>query len=473
MDRESRTFFRRAVGAVVAVIALVAVAAPAAIAQGPTDIHSSGPLSDIWIGENLECQVAHTGDASYEFFPSSSTTGNCGTFLSVDSAAAGPQLYGGSAAASNPFTLANQPTVSGAGTARSPYSVTTVENAGDTGLQVTEVDSYVVGNEYYRSAVTITNNSGAPATGKLYHAADCYLQGSDVGFGHADSTRRSVACTQNANNSPPALIEEFAPLTSGANYVEAGYSTVWSDVRNQGELPNTCDCTTDEDNGAGINWDYALAPGQSQTFSMLSNFSGSGVFVNSAPPPPTLGRSGNITPSGLVFAKLGGRFVQLTQALQLPMGTEIDALRGSVQMVVATGKKGKHYTGTFGGAVFKGSQARSGKDKGMTTLSIIEGAYKGAPGYAECKAKHAADNPIATTAVSSRILQTLRARATGRFRTRGRFAAGTVRGTSWNTIDRCGATGIQVITHSVLVTDFVKHRTVLVRAGHRYLAKAP
>ena len=59
---------------------------------------------DAWmIGDNLECQVAHTGDASYEFFPSTNATGNCGTFLSVDNPA-GPQLYGGSSAASNSFT---------------------------------------------------------------------------------------------------------------------------------------------------------------------------------------------------------------------------------------------------------------------------------------------------------------------------------------------------------------------------------
>ncbi len=154
---------------------------------------------------------------------------------------------------------------------------------------------------------------------------------------------------------------------------------------------------------------------------------------------------------------------------QFPTGTEIDALHGSLELFTASGKKHKTYSGTFGGAIFKVTQARRGPDKGLTTLAIVEGAYKGAPTFASCK-KAAADDPLANAAVSSRILQTLRARASGRFRTRGRFAAGTVRGTQWKTIDRCNATGIQVISHSVLVTDFVKHITVLVRAGHKYIA---
>jgi hypothetical protein len=193
------------------------------------------------------------------------------------------------------------------------------------------------------------------------------------------------------------------------------------------------------------------------------------------PPPkaPTPGKSFNASVvNGLVLVKVNGQWVPLTELRQFTEGTEIDALHGTLSLFAATGKKHKMYSGQFGGAIFKVTQSKSGSDKGLSTLAIVEGAYKGAPTFASCKNKGAADEPSASVAVSSRILQTLRSRATGRFRTRGRYAAGTVRGTRWNTIDRCGETGIQVLTHSVLVTDFVKHITVLVRAGHRYIAKA-
>jgi hypothetical protein len=140
-------------------------------------------------------------------------------------------------------------------------------------------------------------------------------------------------------------------------------------------------------------------------------------------------------------------------------------------LVAATGKKGQNYTGTFSGAVFKITQAAGGGNKGLTTLTLIEGAFPGAPSLAACTAK--ATRAAAHSALSSRILQTLHARATGRFRTRGRYAAGTVRGTAWTTVDRCDGTLISVQLHAVLVQDLVKHITKLISQGHSYLAKAP
>jgi hypothetical protein len=171
-----------------------------------------------------------------------------------------------------------------------------------------------------------------------------------------------------------------------------------------------------------------------------------------------------------VLIKINGKFVPLTGAEQIPSGAQIDARHGSLELITSTGRKGKTQHGTFGGAIFKLIQQRSGRDKGLVTLSLVEGAFKGAPTYASCRAGRATD-PAGHAALSSRVLQSLRSRASGRFRTRGRYAAGTVRGTAWTTTDRCDGTLIAVQLHSVLVTDLVKHITVLVRAGHHYLAR--
>jgi hypothetical protein len=71
------------------------------------------------------------------------------------------------------------------------------------------------------------------------------------------------------------------------------------------------------------------------------------------------------------------------------------------------------------------------------------------------------------------VLQTLHARDNhGRFRTRGRYSAATVRGTVWDTTDRCDGTLTAVHRGVVMVTDFVRHVTVLVDAPDRYLARA-
>jgi hypothetical protein len=186
-----------------------------------------------------------------------------------------------------------------------------------------------------------------------------------------------------------------------------------------------------------------------------------------AAPPPVLGRSENAKPlTGHVFALINGHEVPLTQTQHLPSGTVLDTRAGSLELITAALHGHKPQTGVFSGAIFKVTNATNG----LTTLSLLEGAFKGAPTYASCPAHGAAH---AHAALSSRILQTLRSRASGRFRTRGRYAAGTVRGTQWTTTDRCDGTLIAVQLHSVLVTDLVKHITVLVKAGHHYLARAP
>ncbi len=582
-------------------VLLAAIAAPRASAQGPVDIQSSGPLTNIWIGENLTCQVAHTGDTSYEFFSPGSITGSCGTSVAVN--APNGDVFGFRDSGWNPVS---QSAVAGSGTSQSPYQVTTVVQANDANgapeLQLTETDSYVVGNEYYRTDMTLRNVSSSALTNlRLYHAADCYLQGSDAGYGFLDPSAGSVACTQNPNDTPPALIEQFAPLTPGSHFVEGVYSQVFSDVSSQADLPGTCDCTTQEDNGMGLNWDItSLGASQSSgTYSMISGFSASGVtnflmgppaalttsapsvgatgagfsgsanphglattalfqygldpkytgggavvYTNSTPAqsvgsdsashavsasvsglgpntvyhvrlvatnsagttlgpdvtfttghgptpgPPTLGRTFNLQPvSGVVLIKVHGVFIPLTEATQIPKNTVINALHGGLSVTSAVpggshpahdaaakgkGKKGKStktQKGTFSGAIFKISQATGGAAKGLTTLTLVESAFKGAPTYATCKAKKAAD--LVASAAASKTLQLLHASAKGKFSTRGRFSAATVRGTKWTIADRCDGTLTHDITDSVAVTDFVRRKSIILHAGQSYLAKKP
>jgi hypothetical protein len=59
----------------------------------------------------------------------------------------------------------------------------------------------------------------------------------------------------------------------------------------------------------------------------------------------------------------------------------------------------------------------------------------------------------------------------GRFRTRGRYGAATVRGTRWLTVDRCDGTLFRVAQGVVQVNDVPRRRQVTVRAGGSYLAR--
>jgi hypothetical protein len=229
--------------------------------------------------------------------------------------------------------------------------------------------------------------------------------------------------------------------------------------------------------------------------------------VHVKPPPPVLGKSVDVAPvSGTVFVRLprgrssaaagrgrsaaaaGGRrataaavskgpgFVPLTAARQLPSGSEIDARAGSLTLTAASTRRGTVQTGVFGGAVIQAQQAGKSVGKGLTTLTLLEGAFRGAPSYSVCgtrAAGHRLGRSAAAAKLSPRVLQTLRAHVHGHFRSKGRYSAATVRGTVWDTTDRCDGTLTVVHQGTVDVDDFARHKTVVVHAGHRYLAAAP
>jgi hypothetical protein len=202
---------------------------------------------------------------------------------------------------------------------------------------------------------------------------------------------------------------------------------------------------------------------------------------NGAPGPPIAGKSFNVSATGLVLIKLHGVFVPLTELRQIPNGTIINALHGTLTLVTAGGtqhatlstdakhkkkaKKVKTQSGKFGGAVFKVTQTRAG----LTTVSLVSNAFKGAPSFASCKAKK---GQAVTAALSKKTLQLLRGSAHGKFRTKGKYAAATVRGTIWTTADRCDGTLVHAIKDTVTVNDLVRHKTIILHAGHSYLAKA-
>ena len=242
----------------------------------------ANPLSNVSVGNDLSCQVKHTGDTSLEFYPPSVTPGDCGTFIAAGGAVFGPNfaqhdgtatssVTGGSYAA---FTPVSQTGKTGAGTSANPFKVVTRATAGSLG--VSQTDSYVSGQESFRTDITITNNGNAPVTITVYRAGDCYLQNSDSGFGFVGGNG-AVGCSENANNSPAGRIEEWVPITGGNNFLEDGYSQVWAAIAKQGPFPNQCvHCTDKIDNGAGISWTVTINPGQSVTLSHFTTFSPTG-----------------------------------------------------------------------------------------------------------------------------------------------------------------------------------------------------
>lgn len=272
---------------------------PAELATVFQTIASAGPLNQIFLGVDVASQIAHTGDGSYEVYPSDTTPGDYGTFLVVGGTLYAPDFadHGGSATASigayTIFTPISQSGVGGAGTSADPFTVTTVVGVGATGLTITQVDSYVIGQESYRTDVSIANGGGTAVSALLYRAMDCYLGGSDSGYGLVNGT--SVGCSATPNNSPPDRIEQLVPLTGGNDYYQAGYDEVWAAIGTHAPFNNTCLCTEQIDNGAGISWNLDIPAGGTVTRSNLTVFSPLGsqaLFVTKTADAPSVAAGG-------------------------------------------------------------------------------------------------------------------------------------------------------------------------------------
>jgi uncharacterized repeat protein (TIGR01451 family) len=264
---------RLTLGLLLVALACAAFASPA-LAGNITN--ASGPLTRINISTDLNCQVYHTGDQAGEFYPTDDP-GDCATLITSGGTLYGPSGIAAGAAANprTPYTQVSQSATTGTGTAANPYKIVTIVNAGTSGLRLEETDSYVAGDEAYRTDVKIVNTTNAVKTGILYRAGDCFLQDSDEGFGRVDGS--AISCVgddaSQAGDQPGSRIEQFLPITGGSAYYEAGFSQVWAKIGTQAAFPNTCRCTEFIDNGAGLSWAYSVAPNSSTTISNYITFS--------------------------------------------------------------------------------------------------------------------------------------------------------------------------------------------------------
>ena len=165
----------------------------------------------------------------------------------------------------------------------------------------------------------------------------------------------------------------------------------------------------------------------------------------------------------------GLTFVPLEEARQVPVGSFLDTKRGTVQLVSATGSGAKTQSGRFSAGLFQTLQSRKRSAKGLTELRLKGSSFN------RCRARgaDAAAGGANAAQLSRRTIRRLRSSATGRFRTRGRHSAATIRGTVWITADRCDGTLTQVKRGKVAVRDLRRKRTITLTAGKSYLARAP
>jgi hypothetical protein len=158
---------------------------------------------------------------------------------------------------------------------------------------------------------------------------------------------------------------------------------------------------------------------------------------------------------GRVRAKLPGKkkFKRIVDPTVLPVGTQIDARKGQVDVTIETSLGDQ--TATFYDGVFKIQQTST---VDLATMKLSGKQLRGCPSGRQ-----------ATT--SRRRTRRLWGRGRGSFRTRGRYSSATVSGTWWLTQDRCDRTITKVREGVVSVRDPARKTTTLVEAGEKLVVK--
>jgi hypothetical protein len=120
----------------------------------------------------------------------------------------------------------------------------------------------------------------------------------------------------------------------------------------------------------------------------------------------------------------------------------------------------------FYGGRFDVAEIGGGGEKPIVVLRLVGGKFKDKCGTAARM----------TAGLSAQAKKTpvrrLWGKGKGRFRTRGRYASGIVRGTNWLTTDFCDGTEIRVVAGIVRVYDLVAKKWVVLKAGESYFAKS-
>jgi hypothetical protein len=193
--------------------------------------------------------------------------------------------------------------------------------------------------------------------------------------------------------------------------------------------------------------------------------------------PPAAGTSAVVKDvRGEVFVKLPSRrpkqaaeFVPLKGVASLPMGTTVDARKGSLVMVAAANsrpvadRRRRTQEARLRAGIFRIRQARARRVSSRPLAADV--VLASAPGAERACAGSTRARPL------DRPVRSVSVRAKGNFRAVGGASVSTARNGTWITTDRCDGTLTEVGRGTVTVRDPLRHRTYKVRKGRGLLIR--
>ena len=298
---------------VAAAVAVVGLGASAAIAGADGSVTLPGAPLEVSVGSLGECQSSYP-NVGTNFYPPSSTVGDCGFFLAFPtsgseqpnslkgtvfgfSGTAGPGVPSDGEGAE--YTFIEQGAATGSGTSADPYKEITkykVSAGGKDYAVITDTTTYVNGEPQFTSTYTVENTTGkggtnAPPAPLYFHAivaGDLFVADDDHGTGVFLGGPPKFIGGQNPHTgtlggfieATPAWTNYQEGYWNGPDVFETEFAEdhgIWNAVRTAAGASTVFNDTIDPsliDNGAGVSWDEhltsGLKAGESASYSIVN-----------------------------------------------------------------------------------------------------------------------------------------------------------------------------------------------------------
>lgn len=249
--------------------------------------------------------------------------------------------------------------------------------------------------------------------------------------------------------------------TEGADYVSASGQLTWA----PGDTSENIDVLIDGGVSPEPNETFTIELSSAVNATITRGVITVTILNDDVPPPPEPGEV-NVLPVGggdqCVAVQGGGGCRALDAGTQIPVD---DVLyinpRTSRVTIESTAGAAQFYGGKFDVKEIDG-----GGRKPILVMRMVGGNFK-----QKCGTGARTTAGLETQAKKTPVRR-LWGKGKGRFRTRGRYSSGTVRGTNWLTTDYCDGTNTRVVAGIVQVYDLVRKTFIVLKAGEQYFANA-
>lgn len=238
-----------------------------------------------------------------------------------------------------------------------------------------------------------------------------------------------------------------------------------------GETSKSIDILIDGGNGPETDESFTVELSDPVNATIEKGVATVSILNDDVPPPPDPGEVNVIPTDGggqciALLTEPGCRPLEYGEQLPIDEIKYINPRSSKVTLRSIAGI-GTFYGGRFSvteiGDAADARTASAAAAKPVLVVNLVGGSFKACSKTRALSGVEAKKKPV----------RQLWGKGKGRFRTRGRYASGTVRGTNWVTQDFCNGTAIRVVSGVVQVRDFVTKKILLLKRGQTHFAKAP